>query len=335
MTRMEAMQYSDAIGRLGDLQLSMEFEDWIALAEDKLRLALPNDSQLMVRFRKLKMVAEQSRFDAQKSSGATQKFNVFLEAVRESLKSGGLASGTLDEEIDRSLQKGYFKSIYFRSILALFGVAVLLITGVATFKVTTQIQAMQNLLNDARGQMESSKAEVKKAANDVQKNQAALVLSIINGNADLIKTRMAAMDQIKSDEAGFSATVRDETNNWTALASHHYEPDGKKKIDDAGETAIRGINAQLEENKKALSNKLSSSLVAMEATSHPYIPRVMWSMAKTWLLVPVAILTALLAWASNFARNVPKRGAIKTGNVLAMVNVVLLLGTLFLAFELR
>jgi hypothetical protein len=318
MTYEEAVQHRKAlteIQKMGNIDLRI----WLALAEDELRSTLGDGSLLLARFTEIRTDAEKQLSDTndleKKKTEAQIRPNcsALIDLVGARLDSIPSPPESLKEEIDLAIQKGYFKSVYFRAIAVSFGVLLFLITGVATFKVTTQVEAMQKLLDEASQQMAQSKDR-----------QAQIALALLQGNEDIVRLRTGALTEMANQEAAFKQTVGTETTTWVDKITKADGPEASKSIETAGNQA-----------KAELARKIASTLDALEATRHPWVPAVVWSMAKTWLLVPVALIVAILAWLSTFTRNLHQYKGVKVGNVLASVNVLLLLTTLALLWKLK
>src|ERR1039458_269220 len=329
MTHSEAAQHSRALKRIGDLQFS-DIRDWLALVDDGLRRAMPDNSQLLARFSKLKADAEEALStpkDRSEEQGARYaiKSNCrnLLWAVCELLDSAPPPPEELHEEIDRIIQKGYFKSIYFRAVLGGLGLVLLLITGVGGFKITQQVEAMQRLLDQARHQVEQSSLEVSRARAEANDRQAQLALLILHGNAELGTMRINALKGMENAQNAFNSEVAEKPKRWIG-AIEAAGSDANQKVVDAGKKGdgevkgrTLGSLAQIDEvvkrSKKPLADKLAVSLAEMEATKHPWVPRVIWAMAKTWLLVPLALCLSLLGLLNTIVYGLRK------GHVLAMV----------------
>ncbi len=338
MTQSEAIQYSRALKRLASLK-SLTIYDWLALLEDKLRIALPDNSQLMAEFVKFKGDAEQElEKDPSAEFQIRARCGAFIDAVNEGLESGILPQEDLKEEIDRIIQNGYFKSPYFRFIVLGFGVLLSLITGYASFKVVTQVQEMQRLLDKTKDQMALNSAEIAKMMNDTKSRQADLALLILQNNADMVKLQTSAMTQMTTSVEAFRGNTKRLTAEVEGIV-----PGAKQAVKDASDNgvqdvkgatgaALKQVDATLLESKNALSERLNLTLMKLEATEHPWVPRVLWSFRRLWLMLPLALIFAVLGLANSYSVFVHQ--GTKGRIVLAIGNAVLLLVFVIFVFRL-
>jgi hypothetical protein len=292
-----------------------DIRDWFAAIEDTIRKSsLPENSQLLARFLKLKADVEQKigeseveHLESEVRKRVVENCNCLVQAVCEFLDNTPPSQGDLKDEVERIIQQGYFKSIYFRAIVGGLGLVLLLITGVGSFKIYTQVQAMQQMLDAARNEVARGKDEIAKARTETNSRQAELALLLLQGNQDFVKMRTAAMIEMTHAQDAFTAELKDKTTRWTDDLEKKAGPEARQKIVNAGidgETntrnattaAVGQINGILNQNKKALADKLIAALGQIEAAKHPSIPWIVWSISKTWLLVPLAFVVALLAW---------------------------------------
>ena len=183
----------------------------------------------------------------------------------------------LEDEIERVIQKGYFKSVYFRVIAALFGVALAIIGGAGGIEVFGQVREMKKLVEDARRQMEESNLEVAKARAESNNRQAELALLIMQGNEQMVKMRASAIEQMSAEELGFKSKVEAETASWASQVekagqdakqevTRAGDEDMKKEINRTAEQSTSDLHKALGMSKTVLAAKLTSTLAETEAS---------------------------------------------------------------------
>jgi len=295
--------------RLSDVQL------WLAIAEDQLRKTIPENSRVFSRFLKLKENAEKAL-----QGPANNTVNPILDDIRNLMvvTRGRLEAeppplDSLKEEVERIIQVGYFKSPYFRFIVGALIVAMGLVTGVYGFKAHEQVQAMERMLDEAHKQVAEGTAELAKARSESNNRQADLALLIVQGNADLAKQRLAALNEMQQATDLFKTEFNDKVKRWdTEIESAGTR--GKQSVTKAsteGEAQVRDVTQKtLTDHQKQLAEVLVSKINALEATQHPWVPRVIWSMAKEWLFIPLALFLSFSAWLVATSEHLQIRGGI-------------------------
>ncbi len=342
MTSNKAERQCGALRRIADLH-DLDIRTWFALVEDGLRSTLPDHSQLLALFTDIRLnlekqigVAETEDREREVKQQARAQCRALVRAACELLEAVPLPQEDLEDEIERVIQKGYFKSVYFRVIAALFGVALAIIGGAGGIEVFGQVREMKKLVEDARRQMEESNLEVAKARAESNNRQAELALLIMQGNEQMVKMRASAIEQMSAEELGFKSKVEAETASWASQVEKAGQ-DAKQEVTRAGDEDIKEINRTAEQStsdlhkalgmsKTVLAAKLTSTLAETEAAKHPAVSWVVWSMAKTWLVVPAALIIAVLGWLYSFASN--RRELNSWMKVLAVANIVVFCATL-------
>jgi hypothetical protein len=306
----------------------LDIQIWLALLEDELQAAIP-ETQLLARFR-------QSRSDGEKKLSETPngterddaekqlrlKCIIITELAIERLKSHRPSKDELSEEVERIIQKGYFKSVYFRVVLGGMAFVLFLVTGVEGYRLNEQVKAMQQLVEAARKQVEDSKVEIAKSAAETKDRQAQLALALIQGNEEMVKLRTDAMTDMSKTREDFDSTVRDETERWKKHVIEVEEPAASAKINEAVADA-----------KIELAAQLGSTIGALSAADKPWVPVLIWSSARSWWMVPAALLFAILAWASSIFANTI--GGSKGARLFSYINFALLMVTFGAVFLLK
>jgi hypothetical protein len=196
-----------------------------------------------------------------------------------------------EKKIESVIERGYFKSKPFLGVLALLALAVG-IGGVRLYDVGKQ---MQQRVDEARQQVEqglvqveNSRKEVANNAAEIKNRQAEVALNYLKGEAELTQAQKKAADDLQQKEKDFESTVTGEKKRWLKEATEKDEPDAVRTIDEAANQA-----------KADLAKKTASTVLALEATKSPWIPFVVWSMAKGWFLIPAALIAVALGMVSN------------------------------------
>jgi hypothetical protein len=345
MTHGEALQRVKRLRRISDSQIT-DVNTWLALVEDELQSSIPK-SRLLERF-------EQVKADREKAIGVTNptdgsgvvveqprsQFQEIIQAACERLESEPMPKEDLTEEIDRIIQKGYFKSVYFRAVLGGLALVLVLVTGIEGYRLGEQVKAMQKMVDDARQQVEQSRLEVAKAAKETQDNEGKLALMVLQGDKEMVEIRTKTLSQI--DEEGFAdrAKVDERAKHWTdeidkngAAAGQQIDQageDGKARIAKETNQATRDFDASVIASKQSLKGKLTLALERVEAQRTPWVPRVLWSFAKAWILVPLAAIIAVLALFTSLSTLAnADRAYIKSSvwvKTVAIANTVIVLG---------
>ena len=356
MTYEETIQHKTMLNDLRNSKL--EILTWLAALDDELRAMLPDTSSLMARFEKIKADAEKTLT----VGGDDKSRNESIQRVREScfplidiiIKRASTVQAPRDlvgdqtrvqikDEIEWSFRNSFIKSLPVRILIILFGVALFLITGEATYKVTTQIAAMNKLLNDAQSQMNASNGQIREISDNIKDKQAALALSLLNGNEEMAKLRTGALTEMSAEESGFKTTVDKESTDWQMSAK---KIEGKaetgindtlaadvKSLDEKTAASSKQLDADLKLDKIRIEKKTEAILATLEAEHSPWVPVAVWSHAMSWMLVPVAFVMTLLAWLSAWlahAHGVKNRAAF-----ISWANLAFLCLTMGLVFWLR
>lgn len=345
MTHREAKSASEALRSLADLN-TIDIMDWLAPLEDKLRESLPENSAILERFRAVKTGIASTPSEASAASEAVPKLQDELKPrVRELVHAACLildsypkpepSPESLGDEIDRHIQQGYFKSIYFRTLVGGFAVLVALITGITSFKVNEQVQAMQKLVDDAKKEVadgktevDRAKAEVDKAKDESTRQQASLALLVLQGNSDLVKLRTNAMTEMAKEEDSFRAEIAERTRRWQtesegSVSTAKQKIDGvadtaRKEIEGKAATATGELNKAVSDNKDRLRVALTSAVSSLQAAQRPWVPRILWSMTKAWVLVPLGFFFAMMGFLIATSRSMN----LKYGAALAITGSV-------------
>jgi hypothetical protein len=327
------------LSRLANLRLS-DSRTWLAIADDQLGQTIPEDSKSMARFRELRTEAENALSQLKEwedGSAAVARCRAFVSDVAEATPYTSSSSFSIKDDlegrVDRIIQKGYFRSIYFRAIAALFTLLLLLITGVGGLNIYEQVQAMQKKLDEARANVERSNVEISKARSETSDRQAQLALLVLEGNEDMVKMRTNAITEMAKTQEAARAEVNIKAQDWTDKIEREFGPQAEKRVIDAGtsgknevEAKAQSADSQIEEGLKngrtALADKLKSALGQLEAVKNPWVPRVVWSMAKEWLLVPFTLVISLLAFVNSASHQWKSKGLITRGVVVLDVIVI-------------
>ena len=284
--------------------------DWIALVEDTLRNVLPDNSQLLARFDRIKAETSQESLEKlgpQQLMEVEQKYKGVIRAASELMKnlvpkSDPNTTPNLDEQLDWALKRGYFKSWPFRIVMGLLLLALVLITGVSSFKMYDQIQAMQKLLDDAKTKVSEAHTavsqaneQVTQAKSEIANRQAEMALMVLRGAADLDKMGTEARHSLENAR---SADL-DELKNKTATISSDLDAAEKssvRQVDERTKKSLDEIGAIEKMSGDKITDRVQSILQNLEAAKRPWIPLVAWSIAKRWLVLPLALLISCLAW---------------------------------------
>jgi hypothetical protein len=290
-----------ALRRLANLSLP-DTELWLALAEDQLKETVPQDSQVFGRFLKLKKATETTDKSGKQSDGAgnIQDIRSLIIATCDWLDAQPYPTpDNLKEEVERIIQTGYFKSPYFRAILALFGLALLLVTGISSFKIYDQVQAMQRMMDETRKQTADMAAQVAAAKVENKNREADLALLIAQGNVDLAKQRANAIYEIQQSTDLFRTDINTRAKKWTGDVEQAGS-EAKQHIVDAGGEGEKQVRKTTESTiaqyQKQVSDALVSTIGSLQAAENPWVPKVIWSIARKWLFVPLALFISLAAW---------------------------------------
>jgi len=336
----EKLRIAKNLRRVAD-QYFTDIEIWLALLEDQLRRALPDNSAVLARFSKLKESAASDGAGAADMRVRSEAKNL-AEAVASFLEADPLPPDDLKEEVERIIQNGYFQSSYFRAILGGFGVVLVLITGVGTLKINEQVQAMQRILDQAKSNLDAAKKEAAdnnneaaKARSEVNNRQAEMALLVLQGNADLVKLRTNAMTEMSKAEDAFRAEAAERTQHWQSAVEgiisaanqkvREAGEEGKTSINNKADEAVRDLDKDAKARQQALLAALLSRVRELEAAKSPWVPRIVWSMSKAWIFAPLALLFSVLAWilaAARFLNLRPWISGFSVGiGVLAMIGL--------------
>jgi hypothetical protein len=341
VTHRDAVQHVTVLRRITNTGLNIQ--TWLALIEDELQTAIP-DSQLLARFRQIRADAEKaaSAMATTPTSQAEAKIRSdcedLIEAVCARLESAPASRDELTEEVDRIIQNGYFKSPYFRAVLGGLALVLLLVTGVEGYRLNEQVKAMQQLVADARKQVEDGRIEVAKSTAETRDRQAQLALALVQGSEEMVKLRTSAMQQITLDQEASRLKIQQDTGTWAAEVAKAGS-EATRKVTGKGESAVGELSARtdksdkqidqaLEQSKSAIASKLASTVTALGATQHPWVPRAIWSMSSSWILLPITLVIAVFAFLNSFVRLAKEKKGFAVGlgtaaSVLLVANLVL------------
>jgi hypothetical protein len=291
---------SVALRQIAGLRLS-DTESWLALAEDQLRDTVPPNSQVFARFLELKEASKSARGSPVQTDSTrdTEEVRSLLVATCDWLDAQpSPPPDNLKEEIENIIQTGYFKSPYFRTILILFGIALALISGIASFKIHDQVQEMKRMLDEARRQTADMAQEIAAAKAENKNREADLALLVAQGNVDLAKQRANALSEIQQSTDLFRTDLDSRTKRWTDDVEHAAS-EAKQHIIEAGGAGEKQVTkiteSTLTHYQKQIADTLESALSSLQASENPWVPKVIWSVSKKWLFVPLALFISLTA----------------------------------------
>ncbi len=304
--------------------------DWIALAEDTLRHFLPADSQLLARFTTVKAQA----YSETKESLTTLPAELSMKIEREckgvvraasdlitTLSTEAAPPVNLELEIERVIQKGYFKSWPFRLVIGGLLLLAVLITGVATFKIDKQVEAMQKLVDDARNQVNAGREQVTQAKSEIANMHAQLSTLVLQGSEDLLTMRVKAIGALEDSRRNYLKEL--EARQQQMLSD--LDEVGKKdtrKVDERTKASLEEFGGIESQYKDRVRDKVQSVIQDLEASKRPWVPVVVWSIAKSWLILPLTLVISLLAWINSAVRM--WRHEAFWAKVAVVVNAVLL-----------
>ena len=312
MTENEANQIRqmlDSLSRRGDKSL----ETWIALVEDKLRAVLPADSQLLARF----VAVKNGRLEPGPASAAPMgapgvpvepdvkgiilAAREFVETLPKTPEPKEAGEG-LAQAVQHEITRQYFNSWPFRSIVVLFSISFLLVTGVAGLKLYDQVQGMQRLLDQAKADAEKSREQIAEAKNVVTNNQAALALLVLRGDEDLVKMRIKALQDVDTTRATtiteLGAKREAAVKQIEDTAQGVIKTVGQKReqaiadVEKVGAAALVAVDAEVKADRAKLANAVESAVQGLSHAKSPWIPVVLWSSAR-WLVL--FVFTAVLS----------------------------------------
>jgi hypothetical protein len=261
--------------------------DWLALVEDTLRNYLPDGSQLLARFEELKKSWASGPSPEGDTKAVENATRSLVTAASDLIKNSASPSG-LEQAVDRAITKGYFKSWPFRFVLSLAVLLLTLITGVSTLKLYDQVQAMKKLKDDAARDVAEARKDVSTSHEQVTQAKAEMALLVLQGDADLLKMRINA---VKSLEDARNSYLAELDSKRGAISSHLTEELAKRTKSIPGE-----FNAIEKSYTGSLSGALQKAVHNLEASKRAWVPAVVWSIEKRWLLVPLALVLSLLAF---------------------------------------
>ncbi len=279
---------SGVLKRVANLKFR-DYESWLAIVEDQLKNSIPSDSMVFQRFLDLKQNAKTALL---KSASKVEPpiltdIHELIAATCTQLDAAPIAPNSLKEEVERIIQDGYFKSPYFKIIIGGLTLALMLITGVYSYNMHEQVQAIQRIADEAKKKAEESAQDAAKARTESANRQAETALLIVQGNTELAKQRLTALNEMQQATDLFRAEMTEKVKKWN------------EQIDKAGsdgeDQVNKGTQSTLASHQKRLTEALTSKLNSLESYEHPWVPRVIWSMAKSWVFAPVAFLISLCA----------------------------------------
>jgi hypothetical protein len=345
MTHSEAVQHIKRLRRIADLRIS-DIDTWLALLEDELQSAIPN-SQLLARFQQIKADREKMTgtdgVSAPSEGEETQlvsSYRDLIKAVCERLDSEPPQKEELSEEIDRIILKGYFKSIYFRTVIGGLALVLLLVTGVEGYRLSEQVKAMQKLVDDARQQVEQGRVEVAKASSDMKERQAQFALYLLEDNKQMTELRTKAIQQMDTEGESFRNRVDGKAAYW----AKQLDEDGKEadaRVQGAGNAAKNAIDGEakqqadvfaklVEQKKGVLQEQLTSTVAKLGAAKSPWVPMAIWSMERVWVLLAFGLVVSGLGVINTFATYRKAQSAsmrvISSLNASILIVVLALLG---------
>jgi hypothetical protein len=308
--------------------------NWIALAEDTLRSVLPVNSQLLARLDIIKkeagLVGPEENSTGKPMGSIETEFQGVIQAAGDLIEN--LATGpvpppdrvnSIEEEVNRAILKGYFKSWPFRVVVGLLGLLLLLITGVSGVQMYTQVQAMKTLVAEANKAVNEAHEQVIQAKSEIANRRAEMALLVLQGDADLLKARTEAG---RSLEDARSRNV-EELKNKTVLLSGDLETAktidvnllGKKTSDFS-----RDFDDIEKQDRSAVAKKFQTVMQNLEASRRPWIPVVAASIAKRWLILPFVLVVSFLTWAYAAVNGWANK--VRWIKVVTVLNFALLLG---------
>jgi DNA-binding FrmR family transcriptional regulator len=231
-----------ALRRIANLRLP-DTESWLALVEDQLRATVPPNSLVLLRFLKLKNNGEATNEPASLvgTTRVIEDIRGLIVATCDWLDAEPTpAPENLKEEVERIIQMGYFKSPYFKAILALFGIALLLITGTASFKIHDQVQAMQKMLDEARRQTADMAEQIAAAKAENKNREADLALLVAQGNVDLANQRAKALTELQQSTDLFRTDLTSRDKRWTEDVEQAGS-EARQHVSDAGADAEKKV----------------------------------------------------------------------------------------------
>ncbi len=344
MTHNDAMQTIRRLRQVRGLRV-VNVDTWLALIEDELQRDVPN-SQLLARFKQIKeenaLRVPGVAYDVE--GRLRSECTELIDAVCASLEYEPVPGAELTDEVERIIQKGYFTSIYFRAVLGGLALVLVLVTGVEGYKLNEQVKAMQQLVADARRQVEDSRIEIAKSSAETRDRQAQLALALLQGDQEMVKLRANAMQQMVLEQDTFRSRIDQKTADGIAEisksvsdANQHLaqaSDNGVAEISKKTEASDEQIDQAFQGGKSAIASKVSSTLATFDATNHPLVPAVVWSITKRWIVVPVTLIIAILAWINSFAKITESRlGSFKLGNIVVLANLVCVGGMLVLVWR--
>jgi hypothetical protein len=307
-------------------------QTWLLLIEHQLRNFLADESPLMNRFGELRDAILHPPSQTEQSPGryddnAEKTLSQFIDgvitltnpqqsdtitAIRAEEDRYRQEEASLQARVDRVIQAGYFRSIYFRSIVGGLSLVLILITGVGSFKIYEQTQAMQRLLDDARNRVEQSNQEVAKARAETNNKQAELALLILQGNQNLVTMRTAAIEQVSSAQDLFRTEMNTRTGRIFGELDHSASDasasiekarlEALKTVNDKSNNSVAQIDADATKNRSVINNAIKKRLQDLEQAKNPYVPVVIWSMAKVPLVMLFAAALSIFALVNSISK---------------------------------
>src|SRR5205807_4069019 len=122
---------------------------------------------------------------------------------------------------------------------------------------------------------------------------------------------------------------------------------GTQAVINAQNNAVAGISTQTEQSKKEIdqvlqrgkstvANKLSSTITALDATKNPWVPVVVWSIAKTSIMIPFTLIIAALTLMTTLTPIAQARiGQVKLGSVVTILNIIVVFAMASTLWRLR
>jgi hypothetical protein len=290
-----------------------EMLDWVALAEDTLRNLLTADSQLLARFTRIRAQVDtdgkgQLTTQAAELAKIERELKGVIRAAGDLIGTLGAeqASPSLEQEIECAIQKGYFKSWPFRLVIGGLFVVIVLITGVASFKITEQVRAMQQQVDNARKIVGDGQELVFQAKSDIVNKHAELTTLLLEGSQDLLGMRVKAVSALDDARRNYLAELDarqqqilsslDEAGKKGSQQLEEAEKKGTQRLDERTKQSLEELTESDNRDKARVAGKVQSVIQNLEASKRPWIPIAAWSIAKPWLILPLVLLISLFAW---------------------------------------
>ena len=339
MTYEEAQKASEALGMIEN-RVNLGLSDWIALVKDTLRNNLPANSQLLTRLEEIgsqntrlgkailsagapeQAAADESEMtQEQQYQGVVRAARVFIKSLAPEYAPLQGPPKDLDNEVELAITRRYFKSWPFQLVVVLVALLLTLITGVGGLQMYTQVQAMKNLVANAEKTLREADAQVAQAKSDIAQRRAEMALIVLTGDAELQKARTEAGQSLELARTRYLEELKNKTN---ALSSD-LDSDTKKRAEQLNKRTddfLTEFNRMESQEKTKVADKVETVIQSLEASKSRLVPAIAFSIAKRWLILPLALFISVLAWVTAVVklwRQAPR------AKVAAAVSVLLFL----------